>query len=64
MPCTHLSLEKREEIANGQLRQYLPRNIDLATVTARQLNQIAADLNERPHETLVWMASAECPTSS
>ena len=44
---------------NGLLRQYLPRSTDLATVTARQLDQIAAELNERPRETLGWDTLAE-----
>jgi IS30 family transposase len=39
------------ENMNGLLRQYLPRRTDLATVTASQLDQIAAELNERPRET-------------
>jgi len=40
------------ENTNGLLRQYLPRSTDLATVTASQLDQIAAELNERPREAL------------
>ncbi len=47
------------ENTNGLLRQYLPRSTDLATVTASQLDQIAAELNERPRETLGWMTPAE-----
>ena len=47
------------ENTNGLLRQYLPRSTDLATVTARQLDQIAAELNERPRETLGWDTLAE-----
>jgi IS30 family transposase len=47
------------ENTNGLLRQYLPRSTDLATVTASQLDQIAAELNERPRETLGWHTPAE-----
>jgi len=47
------------ENTNGLLRQYLPYSTDLATVTPSQLDQIAAELNERPRETLGWMTPAE-----
>jgi IS30 family transposase len=47
------------ENTNGLLRQYLPRGLDFATVTARQLDAIAAELNERPRETLGWMTPSE-----
>ena len=47
------------EKTNGLLRQYLPRSTDLATVTASQLDQIAAELNDRPQETLGWHTPPE-----
>ena len=47
------------ENTNGLLRQYLPRSRNLATVTDRELDQIATELNERPRETLGWMTPAE-----
>ena len=47
------------ENTNGLLRQYLPRSRDLATVTDRELDQIATELNERPRKTLGWMTPAE-----
>jgi len=47
------------ENTNGLLRQCLPRSTDLATVTASQLDQIAAELNERPRESLGWHTPAE-----
>ena len=47
------------EDTNGLIRQYLPRTRDLATVTGRELDQIAAELDGRPRETLGWMTPAE-----
>lgn len=47
------------ENTNGLLRQYLPRSRDLATVTDRELDQIATELNERPREPLGWMTPAK-----
>ncbi|MDA3023236.1 MAG: hypothetical protein O3C70_00740 [Actinomycetota bacterium] len=41
------------------IRQYLPWSRDLATFADRELDQIAAELDERLHETLGWMAPAE-----
>ena len=40
------------ENTNGLLRQYLPRGLDRSTVTEPQLDAIAAELNERPRQTL------------
>jgi transposase, IS30 family len=47
------------ENTNGLLRQYLPRSLDLSTVTDAQLDAIAQELNERPRETLGWMTPSE-----
>jgi IS30 family transposase len=47
------------ENTNELFRHYLSRSTDLATVTASQLDQIAAELNERPRETLGWHTPAE-----
>ncbi len=47
------------ENTNGLLRQYLPRSLDFSTLTDRQLNAIARELNERPRETLGWMTPFE-----
>jgi IS30 family transposase len=47
------------ENTNGLLRQYLPRKLDLATRSQLELDQIAADLNSRPRQTLQWRTPAE-----
>jgi transposase, IS30 family len=47
------------ENTNGLLRQYMPRSLDLSTVTDAQLDAIAQELNERPRETLGWMTPSE-----
>lgn len=47
------------ENTNGLLRQYLPRSLDLGTITDARLDAIAAELNERPRETLGWMTPSE-----
>jgi IS30 family transposase len=47
------------ENTNGLLRQYLPRNLDLAARSQIELDEIAAELNGRPRQTLAWMTPAE-----
>ncbi len=47
------------ENTNGLLRQYLPRKLDLAERSQAQLDEIAAELNSRPRETLAWQTPAE-----
>jgi len=47
------------ENTNGLLRQYLPRSINLAALSQRELNFIAERLNNRPRQTLNWMTPNE-----
>jgi transposase, IS30 family len=47
------------ENTNGLLRQYLPKGMDLSTVTARELQQIQRSLNGRPRKTLGYMTPSE-----
>jgi IS30 family transposase len=42
------------ENTNGLLRQYYPRRTDFKMVTQSDLDQVAAELNDRPRQTLGW----------
>ena len=47
------------ENTNGLLRQYLPKGMDLSTVSQQRLNQIAKLLNTRPRKTLGYIAPVD-----
>ena len=47
------------ENTNGLLRQYFPRSIDFKTVTQSDLDQVAAELNNRPRQTLKWKSPCQ-----
>lgn len=47
------------ENTNGLLRQYLPKGIDLSTVSAVELRAIQRSLNNRPRKTLGYLSPLE-----
>ena len=47
------------ENTNGLLRQYFPKGTDLRSVTPKRLDAVAAQLNDRPRQTLGWMTPSE-----
>jgi transposase, IS30 family len=47
------------ENTNGLLRQYLPKGMDLSTVSAGELWQIQRSLNGRPRKTLGYLTPSE-----
>jgi IS30 family transposase len=47
------------ENTNGLVRQYLPRRTDFKVVTQSDLDRIAAELNDRPRQTLKWKSPCQ-----
>ena len=47
------------ENTNGLLRQYFPKRSDLAPFTQADLDAVAAELNDRPRQTLQWLSPSE-----
>ena len=47
------------ENTNGLLRQYFPRRTDFTAITQSDLDQVAAELNDRPRQTLGWKSPCQ-----
>jgi IS30 family transposase len=47
------------ENTNGLLRQYFPKRSDLARFSQADLDAVAAELNDRPRQTLGWMTPSQ-----
>lgn len=47
------------ENANGLIREYLPKGMDLSNISQMHLNAIARELNERPRKVLGFLTPAE-----
>jgi transposase, IS30 family len=52
-----------DEHANGLLRQYLPRTVDLRRFSQADLDHIAAELNGRPRQILGFKTPSQALTT-
>ena len=59
--CDPFTSQQRgtSENTNGLIRQYLPKNRELKTITQQECDQIANKLNNRPRKTLNWATPNE-----
>jgi hypothetical protein len=44
---------------NGLLRQYYPPSTDVRAITQSELDAVAAELNDRPRQTLEWKSPCQ-----
>jgi IS30 family transposase len=47
------------ENTNGLLRQYFPKRSEIALYTQADLDKVAAELNDRPRQTLGWRSPSQ-----
>ena len=47
------------ENTNGLLRQYFPKRSEIAHITQADLDAVAAELNDRPRQTLQWRSPSQ-----
>ena len=47
------------ENTNGLLRQYFPKRSEIAHYTQADLDAVAAELNDRPRQTLGWRSPSQ-----
>ena len=47
------------ENTNGLLRQYFPKRSEIAQYTQADLDAVAAELNDRPRQTLGWRSPSQ-----
>jgi len=47
------------ENTNGLLRQYFPKRTEIAHFTQADLDDVAAELNDRPRQTLGWRSPSQ-----
>ena len=53
------SIDHLNETTNGLLRQYFPKRTEIAHFTQADLDDVAAELNDRPRQTLGWRSPSQ-----